>query len=306
MAEKNVTFNPLVSVSVFDLGSSTSTAASGTGTNVPLISFGGATAQAATAAPSINVPATSTIGAQQGPGCLFGFNPTASTSSGGGFGTTAAATSIGQSLNEGASKPETFDAKQPSMTYSQLQELLNKFTKETQEEENNFYEQALKVNVWDRTLAYNGEKIVRLNSQMEKMRDDHSRVENTLSGLKSQEMELQNLLVALESTLPPDINNVDPARAEIYSTAESVGQELIEISSDLKIVIEHINERNNSSSQYSSSELVKIMKIVNEHSDALLWVEKQCNELSKGLTETQKGHQIAKNKHVEALRQLGR
>jgi len=178
--------------------------------------------------------------------------------------------------------------------------------KEIQEEENSFYEQALKVNVWDRTLVSNGERIAHLNSAVEKIKTDHNRLENTLSSLKSQEGELKNLLTAVESTMPSEITNVDPVRAEIYGSAESVGQELIEISNSLKLIIDHINERNNPPSQHPSSQLVQIMKIVNEHNDVLVWVEKQCNELAKGLKETQKGHQIAKNKHLDALRQLGR
>ncbi|ODM87986.1 Nuclear pore glycoprotein p62 [Orchesella cincta] len=254
------------------------------GSSVPVSSSGAAGIISQAATPQINV-STSTSGTALG--FSFGAASTpASAAPASAVGVTATSgvgASTGQgSTNEGAASNENQGSKQPTMTYRQLQESLNKFMKDIQEEENSFYEQALKVNVWDRTLVSNGERIGHLNTAVEKIITDHSRLENTLSCLKSQETEFKNLLASLESSLPPGNKYyVDPARAEIFNSADSVGQELIEISNDLKLVIEHINERNNSSSQNSNSQLVQIMKIVNEHSDALLWVEKHVMYLEK-------------------------
>jgi nuclear pore complex protein Nup62 len=45
------------------------------------------------------------------------------------------------------------------MTYRQLEESINKWTVELEEQEGIFLEQATQVNAWDRILIDNGEKV---------------------------------------------------------------------------------------------------------------------------------------------------
>lgn len=45
------------------------------------------------------------------------------------------------------------------MNFRQLQEAINKWMLDLQEEEKSFLEMATKVNAWDRTLITNGEKV---------------------------------------------------------------------------------------------------------------------------------------------------
>jgi hypothetical protein len=45
------------------------------------------------------------------------------------------------------------------MTYRQLEDTLNKWTQELEEQEKYFLEQATLVNAWDRLLMDNGEKV---------------------------------------------------------------------------------------------------------------------------------------------------
>jgi nuclear pore complex protein Nup62 len=46
-----------------------------------------------------------------------------------------------------------------TMTYRQLEESINKWTIELEEQESIFLEQATQVNAWDRLLIDNGEKV---------------------------------------------------------------------------------------------------------------------------------------------------
>ena len=48
------------------------------------------------------------------------------------------------------------------MSYRQLEEAINKWTLELEEQEKVFLNQATQVNAWDRLLMSNGEKIVRI------------------------------------------------------------------------------------------------------------------------------------------------
>ena len=59
-----------------------------------------------------------------------------------------------------------------SMNYRQLEEAINKWTLELEEQEKVFLNQATQVNAWDRLLMDNGEKIVKLHESVEKVKLD--------------------------------------------------------------------------------------------------------------------------------------
>ena len=58
------------------------------------------------------------------------------------------------------------------MSYRQLEEAINKWTLELEEQEKVFLNQATQVNAWDRLLMSNGEKIVKLHESVEKVKLD--------------------------------------------------------------------------------------------------------------------------------------
>lgn len=47
----------------------------------------------------------------------------------------------------------------PVMTYAQLENLINKWSLELEDQERHFLQQATQVNAWDRMLIENGEKV---------------------------------------------------------------------------------------------------------------------------------------------------
>lgn len=53
-------------------------------------------------------------------------------------------------------------AQAPSMNYRQLEELINKWTLDLEEQESIFLQQALQVNAWDRLLIENGDSVSKL------------------------------------------------------------------------------------------------------------------------------------------------
>ena len=50
-------------------------------------------------------------------------------------------------------------ARAPTMTYHQLEEQINKWMLELDDQEKNFLQKATQVNAWDRLLIDNGEKV---------------------------------------------------------------------------------------------------------------------------------------------------
>ena len=59
-----------------------------------------------------------------------------------------------------------------TMNYRQLEESINKWTLDLEEQEKIFLNQATQVNAWDRLLTMNGEKIVSLYDAVEKVKLD--------------------------------------------------------------------------------------------------------------------------------------
>ena len=108
------------------------------------------------------------------------------------------------------------------MSYRQLEEAINKWTLELEEQEKVFLNQATQVNAWDRLLMSNGEKIVKLHESVEKVKLDQQvnkimftilkyflfemkyslqRLEHELDFVKSQQLELDEILRPLEESL---------------------------------------------------------------------------------------------------------
>ncbi len=52
------------------------------------------------------------------------------------------------------------------MNYRQLEEAINKWTIELEEQEKIFLQQATQVNAWDRLLIDNGEKVLHVETAM--------------------------------------------------------------------------------------------------------------------------------------------
>ena len=66
-------------------------------------------------------------------------------------------------------------------SYRQLEEAINKWTLELEEQEKVFLNQATQVNAWDRMMVNNGEKIVSLNEAVDKVKLDQQVVREPIS-----------------------------------------------------------------------------------------------------------------------------
>ena len=125
------------------------------------------------------------------------------------------------------------------MTYHQLEEAINKWTLELEEQEKLFLNQATQVNAWDRLLVANGDKIISLNEGVEQVKLDQQRLEHELDFIKGQQSELEDVLAPLEASLvnglPPDAE-----RERTYQLAETLDAQLQRMSDDLREIIEHL------------------------------------------------------------------
>lgn len=88
-----------------------------------------------------------------------------------------------------------------STTFSQLEEAINKWNVELEEQERIFLSQATQVNAWDRLLVSNGEKITSLNESVERVKLEQQRLDHELDFIVAQQRELEELLTPLEKSV---------------------------------------------------------------------------------------------------------
>ncbi|XP_014208979.1 nuclear pore glycoprotein p62 [Copidosoma floridanum] len=184
----------------------------------------------------------------------------------------------------------TSSASKPSgaINFCQLEECINKWTLELEEQEKVFVNQATQINAWDRLLIANGEKIITLNQEVERVKLEQQQLEHELDYVVGQQKELQDCLVPLEKELST-LSVTDPEREYTYRLAENIDTQLKQMSEDLKEIIEHLNEANRA--QDSSDPIVQIVKILNAHMNSLQWLVQRTNLLSSKIQQVDQMHQ---------------
>lgn len=72
---------------------------------------------------------------------------------------------------------------------------------ELEEQGKVFINQALQLNAWDRLVIANGEKILNLNSGIEKIKQQQQQLDHELDFILAQQRELEDCIVPLENEL---------------------------------------------------------------------------------------------------------
>nr|CAG4652220.1 EOG090X0EZJ [Triops cancriformis] len=172
-----------------------------------------------------------------------------------------------------------------TLTFRQLEDNINQWALDLEDQEKAFLQQASTVAAWDKLLVANGQKIIDLSEAVERVKCDQMRLDSELDFVKSQQRELEELLIPLEQALESG-PAPDPEREYTYGLAENIDTQLRSMAEDLREIIENINA--SGGSQDANDPLVKIGKILNAHTDSLQWVESSIGNLHKKLEEVSK------------------
>jgi len=243
---------------------------------------------------------------------LFGANKSTSTpatltigaglASGGTSAPVSLSTATTTTASSAAAAPGT------TMSYRQLEESINKWTIELEEQEKIFLNQATQVNSWDRMIFENGEAIVNLNEDVEKVKADQTRLEHELDFIKGLQTELEDVLKPLEASVAPSSSTatqslntsginvtagIDNERERVYQKAEQIDAQLQRMSEDLKEIIVHINAQNRAQDD-SNDPIVQIGRVLNAHMDSLQWVDQSMVQVQKKLDEVTKVQELRK------------
>ncbi|KAF5308210.1 hypothetical protein FQR65_LT06390 [Abscondita terminalis] len=264
----------------FNLGSALAT------TTAPL-SFGAPTI-ATTAAPfSLGASLTTTA-----PAINFGSlgapttTTTAPTFSLGGLGAGTALTTTTSSIS---ALPAT-----GTLTFSQLEDAINKWALDLEEQGKIFGDQARHLNAWDRLLISNGDKILGVSNGLETIKQQQHQLDQDLDFVLAQQKELEDCIAPLEKELQ-DIVISDVDRDQTYKLAENIHTQLKQMSEDIKEIIEYLNESNKA--QELSDPVSQIGRILNAHMNSLQWIDRNTTQISAYLDEITKMHDLNRRNH---------
>ncbi|CAG9860553.1 unnamed protein product [Phyllotreta striolata] len=172
-----------------------------------------------------------------------------------------------------------------SLTFSQLEDSINKWTIDLEEQGKFFINQAKQLNAWDSLLISNGEKILNLNGSIERVKQQQQQLDQELDFVLAQQKELEELITPLEKELL-EIPVTDIDRNQMYQFSEIIDSQLKQMSDDLKEIIEHINESNKS--EEVSNPLTQISRIMNAHMNSLQWLDRNTAQIVSHLEQINK------------------
>lgn len=218
-------------------------------------------------------PATSqTTGISAAPlgGLSFGATPSLMTTSAPApITTTTTAASTATSLNTN------------TITFKVLEDQINNWMRDLDEQEKVFLDQACQLNGLDRIMIDNGEKIVDLNTEVNRLNDEQDKLDQDLEFIMSQQTHLEQSIKKLETCIDqmPIVPNqyADKDRLQTYQLLLGIDTQLNSMSGDLKEIIQRLNTTNVN----LNDPAVQISKILNAHMDSLSWIEENTNLVQK-------------------------
>jgi len=185
------------------------------------------------------------------------------------------------------------------ITFGQIEEHINKWTLELEEQEKTFTNQATQINAWDKLLISNNDKIIALNEAVQKVKIDQQTLEQELEFIATQHAELEESIAPLQkslSTLP----QIDVERTQTYQLVENLDTQLKQMSEDLKEVIDYLNEA--TKMQDNSDPINQIGRILNAHMNSLQWIESSSSAISTKLDDISKMHEQLKRDSERSFR----
>eukprot|EP00118_Oscarella_pearsei_P025978 m.309152 g.309152 ORF g.309152 m.309152 type:complete len:411 (+) comp45640_c0_seq1:12-1244(+) len=197
---------------------------------------------------------------------------------------TVSLSSAGQTIPAGGYAPSA-----PRLTYKKLEDQINKWAVELEEQERQFLDQAQKINDWDRLLIGNADKILKLNTEVEEIKANQQRLDNELEFIITQQSELEGMLDSLEGAtqsqdMSPFDQHADQERNRTYHLAENLDSQLKRMGQDLKDIIEHLNTQS-AESESTMAPIHHIAKILNLHMESLQWVDQNAALMKKKVEE---------------------
>lgn len=181
------------------------------------------------------------------------------------------------------------------------------WNEELEDQVHEFQRQAVSLAEWDKKIVRNAERMARLNARVSTVEQQQRDVDLSINYILAQQAELEALLDGIDRELPKMANalsskspsGVDTDRGRGIELAESVQMQLNEVSAQLTSMVDQINTASvkKASSASASASLVDVTQVLNNHFEALNWIESQLSTLQKQTLETQRMGERATLEH---------
>ena len=174
-------------------------------------------------------------------------------------------------------------------TYRQLEDLINNWVMELDEQQKVFLSQAKLVNAWDLALLENEDSIISLHDDVSKAKTDQDRLDHDLNSILNQQAELEEMLTPLESYLSSQplhasTQHADQERNKTYTMSEKIDANMKDMMQNLREVLDRINSINSANSDRNNP-ISQITSILNMHMDSLLSIDDRSGTLQQKLDE---------------------
>jgi len=167
------------------------------------------------------------------------------------------------------------------ITFKVLEDYINKWMQDLDTQEKDFIDQATQLNALDKLMIENGEKIIDISSEVQRLNTEQDSLEQELNFVFSQQNDLELAIGKLESDIehmqPNGLtqqlhahhNTSDTSRIEMYKLLIEVDNQLKTMSMDMRDIVKRLNDTDVD----LNDPIVQISKILNAHMDSLSWIE---------------------------------
>ncbi|KAI6003858.1 Nsp1-like C-terminal region-domain-containing protein [Pisolithus albus] len=240
---------------------------------------------------------------------LFGTKPGAAATSGGATTTLTGSTLAskeGDKAKDVASSCTSIAVAPPSVLKGKtVEEIVNKWSSELENQVREFNKFAAEVAVWDRALMENGNNLAALYSHVVAVEREQTDIEQTLDHIEQQQRDLSTTLDAYERSTEEilgtqggslrslDTGPADTERDKNYVLATELHAHLDDLSTSLTQMIDSVNTlslsaTNNISPHSGDDPMIQISQILNSHLESLQWIDGAVREVEGKVTEVER------------------
>ncbi|MFH4975386.1 hypothetical protein AB6A40_002095 [Gnathostoma spinigerum] len=185
-----------------------------------------------------------------------------------------------------------------AVTFSQLEQLLNRLTMDVESQERLFMNQVLELNAYDRVLRENQQKIFAVSEEVKHLEDEKDHYIHAIDFLAQQQTELESLVVELEKALglgdwtemapiglpdPSMATQADNQRQAIMKLQTHIDAQLKQADDDISDIVDQVAELQNAAAEDDSrmDTVEQITQILRRQLESLNWVDRQSEEIKK-------------------------
>lgn len=174
-----------------------------------------------------------------------------------------------------------------------MEEIINKWNVELEEDIASFNQLAKNVSDWDRILISNADKIMGLHSMIQEVESSQKDLDDNLALLEGQQTDLDGMLTDIDRMLsqhsPVEQTSLAPAdqeRLKAFETAEVINKQLDGMSNTLQKTVAKLNDAYEKTDP--KNQVSQIVQILNAHLNSLQWIEQKTSSLHGLISEASK------------------